>query len=185
MDFGRSRAFIECPFAKRHPSELRKDDAYFMQLAYNEAINAWNADEAPVGAVVSRGTEVIARAHNQRDSLKDPTAHAEILAITQAAAVVGDWRLNACTLYVTKEPCPMCAGASLMARFGRVVFAIRDPKMGCLGGVTDLNAIPTMNHHCEVVSGVMERECLELFQAYFQLRRRMAKAKDAMPSDEV
>lgn len=161
-----------CPFAKRHPSELRKDDAYFMQLAYNEAINAWNADEVPIGAIIRMGDTVIARAHNRRDSLKDPTAHAEILAITQAANAIGDWRLNACTLYVTKEPCPMCAGATLMARLGRVVFAVHDPKMGCLGGVTDLNGVSSMNHHCEVTGGVMEAECLEMLQAYFQLRRK-------------
>lgn len=173
------RARMECPFPKRHPSELRRDDRYFMQLAFNEAINAWNADESPVGAVISRAGSVIARAHNRRDSLKDPTAHAEMLAITQAAESVGDWRLNDCTLYVTKEPCPMCAGASLMARFGRIVFGIRDPKMGCLGGATDLNSIETMNHRAEIVSGVMEAECLELFQAYFRLRRQLAKARKA------
>ncbi len=172
MSEARSPEWPVCPFAKRYPSELCKDDAHFMQLAYNEAINAWNCDEVPVGAVITLGDTVIARAHNRRDSLKDPTAHAEMLAITQAAGAVGDWRLNACTLYVTKEPCPMCAGASLMARLGRVVFGIRDPKMGCLGGATDLNAIASMNHHCELVSGVMEAECLELFQAYFQLRRK-------------
>ncbi len=162
----------ECPFPKRYPSELKKDDAYFMQLAYNEAIHAWNADEVPIGAVIRMGEDVIARAHNRRDSLKDPTAHAEILAITQAAAAIGDWRLNACTLYVTKEPCPMCSGALLMARLGRVVYGVRDPKMGCMGSATDLNAIEGMNHRCEIVSGVLETECLEMIQAYFQLRRQ-------------
>lgn len=142
-----------------------------MQLAYNEAIEAWKADEVPVGAIVSLGGMVVGRAHNRRDSLRDPTAHAEILAITQAAEAVGDWRLNDCTLYVTKEPCPMCAGASLMARIGRVVYAFRDPKMGCLGGATDLNQIKSLNHHLEIESGVLEHECLEMFQAYFKLKR--------------
>lgn len=147
-----------------------------MAHAYNEAIRAWKADEAPVGAVVVKAGEIIGRGHNRRDALKDPTAHAEILAITAAAEAIGDWRLNECTLYVTKEPCPMCSGAVLMARLGRVVYGIRDPKMGCLGGATDLNAIATMNHHTELASGVMEAENLELFQAYFQLKRAEAKA---------
>ncbi|MFP4541227.1 MAG: nucleoside deaminase [Opitutales bacterium] len=161
-----------CPFSKRFPSELRKDDAYFMQLAFNEALDAWKEDEVPIGAVISIGDQLVARAHNRRDSLRDPTAHAEILAITQAANALGDWRLNAATLYVTKEPCPMCAGASVMARLGRIVFALGDPKMGCLGGATDLNQLPASNHRCRIEQGLMERESRELIQAYFQLKRQ-------------
>lgn len=173
-------AELPCPFEKRYPSELLRDDRYFMTLAYNECIRAWKADEVPVGAVIALGGEVIARAHNRVNALKDPTAHAEILAITQAAAFIGDWRLNECTLYVTKEPCPMCGGATLMSRLGRVVYGIRDPKMGCLGGATDLNAIPTLNHHLEITPGVMEPECRELFQAYFKLKR-LKEAAGASP----
>lgn len=160
-----------CPFPKRYPSELIKDDAYYLQLAYNEAINAWNADEVPVGAVIVLHGEVIARAHNQVATLKDPTAHAEMLALTQASRKIGDWRLNGATLYVTKEPCPMCSGASIMARLDRVIYAIRDPKMGCLGGASAVHTLPHLNHRLEAAGGPLEAECLELFQAYFQLKR--------------
>jgi len=126
----------------------------------------------PIGAVIVLGGEVIAAAHNQRDSSKDPTAHAEILAMTQAAKAVDNWRLTDATLYVTKEPCPMCSGATLMSRLKRVVYAVGDPKMGCLGGATDLNALPGSNHHLELTRGVLEKPCLELIRAYFQLKRR-------------
>ncbi len=162
---------LPCPFEKRFPSQLVRDDAHFMALAFNQAIDAWRSDEVPIGAVVVLDDEVIGSAHNQVDSLRDPTAHAELLAITQAARAIGDWRLNAATLYVTKEPCPMCSGAMLMARLGRVVYAVADPKMGCLGGATDLNALPRVNHHCVVDRGVLEPECRALLQAYFKLKR--------------
>lgn len=162
---------LPCPFPKRFPSQLVRDDAFFMALAYNQAIDAWRSDEVPIGAVIVRDGEVIGAAHNMVDATRDPTAHAEILAITQAARALGDWRLNEATLYVTKEPCPMCSGAMLMARLGRVVFAVADPKMGCLGGATDLNALPRVNHHCAITCGVLESECRELLQAYFKLKR--------------
>jgi tRNA(adenine34) deaminase len=163
---------LPCPFDKVHPSQLQRDDAFFMWLAYNQAIDAWRADEVPIGAVIELGGEVIAQAHNQRDSTRDPTAHAEIIALGQAARAIGDWRLNDATLYVTKEPCPMCSGATLMARVRRVVFAVSDPKMGCLGGATDLNALPQVNHHLLITRGVLEDPCLKLLQAYFQLKRQ-------------
>lgn len=165
------RPTLPCPFAKVHPSELRRDDEFYMWLAYNQAIEAWRQDEVPIGAVIELGGEVIASAHNQRDSLRDPTAHAEILALGQAARAVGDWRLTGATLYVTKEPCPMCSGATLMSRLKRVVFAISDPKMGCLGGATDLNGLPQSNHRVELARGVLEQPCLELLRAYFHLKR--------------
>lgn len=162
-----------CPFPKLHLSQLVRDDRFFMSLAYNRAIDAWRADEVPIGAVVVLGGEVVGSAHNQVDSTRDPTAHAEMLAITQAAAALGDWRLNEATLYVTKEPCPMCSGASVMARLGRVVYAVPDPKMGCLGGASDLNALPRSNHRLAVQSGgVLEDECRALLQAFFRLKRR-------------
>lgn len=170
-----SRRHIACPFEKRFPSELTKDDAYYMQLAYNEAIEAWKEDEVPIGAIIVADHAIIAKAHNRRDSLRDPTAHAEMLAITQAASAIGDWRLNAATLYVTKEPCPMCAGAGLMARLGRVVYAVSDSKMGCFGGSINVNEIPGVNHRCELTSGILQAECLQLIQAYFQLKRRAAE----------
>jgi tRNA(adenine34) deaminase len=165
-----------CPFAKRFSSQLVRDDEFFMSLAYNQAIDAWRLDEVPIGAVITRNGEVIASAHNQRDSTRDPTAHAEIIALGQAARAIGDWRLNETTLYVTKEPCPMCSGATLMARVQRVVYAVPDPKMGCLGGATDLNALPQANHHLLITRGVLEKPCLELLRAYFQLKRREENA---------
>jgi tRNA(adenine34) deaminase len=161
----------DCPFEKRFPSQLNRDDAFYMALAYNQAIDAWRIDEVPIGAVIECGGQVIGAAHNLVDSTKDPTAHAEILAITQAARAIGDWRLNDATLYVTKEPCPMCSGAMLMARLGRVVYAVSDPKMGCLGGATDLNELPRVNHHCAIERGVLEGECRELLQAFFKAKR--------------
>ena len=143
-----------------------------MWLAYNEAIEAWKQDEVPIGAVIELNGEVIAAAHNQRDSTRDPTAHAEILALGQAAKAVGDWRLTGATLYVTKEPCPMCSGATLMSRLKRVVYAVPDPKMGCLGGATDLNELAQSNHHLEISRGLLEKPCLDLLRAYFQLKRK-------------
>lgn len=143
-----------------------------MSLAYNQAIDAWRRGEVPIGAIIERGGEIIALAHNTVESSRDPTAHAEVLAITQAANALGDWRLDECTLYVTKEPCPMCSGATLMSRLKRVCYAVRDPKMGCLGGATDLNALPRVNHHLEISAGeIMEPECRELLQAFFRLKR--------------
>jgi tRNA(adenine34) deaminase len=166
------RPTLPCPFEKVFPSQLQRDDDFYMWLAYNQAIDAWKQDEVPIGAVIVLGGEVIAAAHNQRDSSKDPTAHAEILAMTQAAKAVDNWRLTDATLYVTKEPCPMCSGATLMSRLKRVVYAVGDPKMGCLGGATDLNALPGSNHHLELTRGVLEKPCLDLIRAYFQLKRR-------------
>ena len=110
-----SEARLDCPFPKLFPSQLLRDDVFYMSLAYNQAIDAWREDEVPVGAIIELGGEVIAAAHNQVDGTRDPTAHAEILAMTQAARAIGDWRLTGATLYVTKEPCPMCSGATLMA----------------------------------------------------------------------
>ncbi|MBP7482844.1 MAG: tRNA adenosine(34) deaminase TadA [Lacunisphaera sp.] len=167
------RPTLLCPYEKIFPSQLQRDDDFYMWLAYNQAIDAWKQDEVPIGAVIVLGGEVIAAAHNQRDSSKDPTAHAEILAMTQAAKAVDNWRLTDATLYVTKEPCPMCSGATLMARIKRVVFAVPDAKMGCLGGATDLNSLPQSNHRLELTRGVLEKPCLELLRAYFQLKRRV------------
>jgi tRNA(adenine34) deaminase len=160
-----------CPFGPIRPSELNRDAAYYMAHAYNEALKAWKANEVPVGAVIEFGGAIIARAFNQVESLNDPTAHAEILAITQATGIVGDWRLNGATLYVTKEPCPMCSGASIMARLSKVVYAVPDPKMGCMGGATAVQDLPHLNHRVEVESGILEAECKAVLQAYFQRKR--------------
>ena len=161
----------ECPFPKVFPSQLEKGNLFFMQLAYNEAINAWNDDEVPVGAVIARGEEVIASAFNQTRRQKDPSAHAEMIAITMAAKSVGDWRLNECRLYVTKEPCPMCSGAAIMSRLKRVLYAVPDPKMGGLGGAFNVNEYPGMNHTCIIESGIFQDECMELLQSFFRLKR--------------
>jgi tRNA(adenine34) deaminase len=143
-----------------------------MSLAYNQSIDAWRRDEVPIGCVIVHEGEVIASAHNTVEANQDPTAHAEMLALTQAAHYLGNWRLEGCTLFVTKEPCPMCAGATLMSRLQRVCFAVPDPKMGCLGGATDLNALPRVNHHLEITrGGILEEECRSVLQAFFRLKR--------------
>lgn len=168
-----------CPFEKRFPSQLVRDDRFYMSLAYNQAIDAWRQDEVPIGAVIEIGGEVVASAHNTVEHANDPTAHAEMLAITQAAARLGDWRLEGATVYVTKEPCPMCSGAMLMSRVQRVCFAVPDPKMGCLGGATNLNELPRVNHRVELTGGgVLEDECRELLQTFFRLKRGSADNTD-------
>ena len=148
-----------------------------MTLAFNRAVDGWNDNEVPIGAVVVAKGEVVGSAYNRVSSTADPTAHAEIIAITQAATAIGDWRLNGATLYVTKEPCPMCSGACIISRVARVVYAVSDPKMGCLGGATNLNEIPASNHHFVIDKDVMADECLELIQAFFRLKRE----KESVP----
>ena len=147
-------------------------DEYFMQDAIRQAVKAYEADEVPVGAVVVREGAVIARAWNQVELLKDATAHAEMIALTAAEAAVGDWRLTGCTLYVTKEPCPMCAGALVHCRVDRVVFGADDPKGGAAGGAMNLLQFPTLNHACDITRGVMELECRSLLQTFFKEKRK-------------
>jgi len=161
----------DCPFEKRFPSQLVRDDAFYMSLAYNQAIDAWRENEVPIGAVVESAGQVVGAAHNRVENSRDPTAHAEMLAITQAASSLGDWRLTDATVYVTKEPCPMCSGAMVMARVKRVCFAVTDPKMGCLGGAANLNDLSGSNHHFEVAGGVLEAECRDLIQEFFRVKR--------------
>lgn len=146
-------------------------DHHFMGEALRQATRAYEAEEVPIGAVIVRAGRVIARAFNQVELLKDATAHAEMLAITQAEAAVGDWRLNDCTLYVTKEPCPMCAGALVHARLGRVVFGAPDPKAGCAGGALNLLQFPGFNHRCQITAGVREAECRQLLREFFAEQR--------------
>jgi len=161
-----------CPYPKLFPSQLVRDDVFYMSLAYNQAVDAWRQDEVPIGAVIEMNGEVAGMAHNSVETGHDPTAHAEMIALTQAAAKLGDWRLEGATVYVTKEPCPMCSGALIMSRVKRVCYAVPDPKMGCLGGATDLNALPRSNHRLEVTAGgVLTDECLGLIQAFFRLKR--------------
>jgi tRNA(adenine34) deaminase len=150
-----------------------QSDAYFMREALRLATKALDAEEVPVGAVVTRGGKVIARAFNQVELLKDATAHAEMLAITQAESAVGDWRLTDCDLYVTKEPCAMCAGALVHVRMRRVVFGCADPRGGAAGGLINLLQMPTLNHHCEITAGVLADECSSLLQSFFRSKRTL------------
>jgi tRNA(adenine34) deaminase len=150
--------------------DLQSDD-FFMGEALRQAKRAYAAEEVPVGAVVVRDGRVIARAFNQVETLKDATAHAEMLALTQAEEVVGDWRLTDCTLYVTKEPCPMCAGAIVHVRLARVVFGASDEKGGAAGSALNLLQFPTLNHQCEITRGVREAECRSLLRGFFAEQR--------------
>jgi tRNA(adenine34) deaminase len=153
-------------------------DAYFMNEALRLATKAFEKEEVPIGAVVVREGRIIGRAHNQVELLKDATAHAEMLALTQAEAAVGDWRLNDCDLYVTKEPCAMCAGALVHVRMRRVIFGCPDPQAGAAGGLLNLLQLPSLNHRCEITAGVLREECAGLLQTFFRARRR-EKASDA------
>jgi tRNA(adenine34) deaminase len=146
-------------------------DVFYMQSALRCAHKAALADEVPIGAVIVRNGEVIGRAWNQVEMLKDATAHAEMLAITQAEAAVGDWRLNECDLYVTKEPCPMCAGAIVLARLRRVIFGCSDSKGGAAGGWINLLQSDVLNHRCEVTSGVLGEESAALLRQFFGKKR--------------
>jgi len=147
------------------------DDASFMNEALRLARKAFEKEEVPIGAVVVREGRIIGRAHNQVELLKDATAHAEMLAITQAEAAVGDWRLNECDLYVTKEPCAMCAGALVHVRMRRVIFGCPDPRAGAAGGTINLLQMPGLNHRCDIVGGVLSDECVELLKGFFQTQR--------------
>jgi tRNA(adenine34) deaminase len=148
-----------------------QSDHYFMGEALRQAARAWEAEEVPVGAVIVRGGRIIARAYNQVELLKDATAHAEMLAMTQAEEAAGDWRLTDCTLYVTKEPCPMCAGAMVHVRLARVVYGALDDKGGAAGSALNLLQFPTLNHRCEITKGVREAECRALLREFFAERR--------------
>jgi len=146
-------------------------DQSFMREALRQAQKAYAADEVPVGAVIVREGKIIARAHNQIELLKDATAHAEMLALTEAEAAVGDWRLTDCDLYVTKEPCAMCAGALVHTRVRRVIFGCTDPTSGAAGSTINLLQMPAFNHRCEITSGVLEKECAAILQDFFRKRR--------------
>jgi tRNA(adenine34) deaminase len=146
-------------------------DQYFMGEALRQARKAEKQAEAPIGAVIVRNSEVIARAWNQVETLRDATAHAEMLAITQAESVVDDWRLTDCDLYITKEPCPMCAGAIVHARLRRVIFGCADVKAGAAGSLLNLLQMPALNHRCEITAGVREPECRDLLQQFFRAKR--------------
>ena len=151
-------------------SEL-KNDEYFMREAIKEAEIAASIGEVPIGAVVVRNGEIIARAHNERETGKDATRHAEIIAIERACAALHGWRLIGCDLYVTLEPCPMCAGATVNARIVRVIYGASDLRAGAFGSIFNLNDYP-VNHKPEIVRGVLAEECLAPIQAFFKERRK-------------
>jgi tRNA(adenine34) deaminase len=148
------------------------DDERFMRQALAEAGNAAESADVPIGCVVVRDGRIIGRGFNQRELLQDPTAHAEIIAITAAASEVGSWRLERCTLYVTLEPCPMCAGAIVLARLPRLVFGAADPKAGACGSLMNLAHDPRLNHRVDITQGILADECGEKLRSFFQALRQ-------------
>ena len=156
----------------------RVSDESFMREALRLAKKAYEADEVPVGAVVVQQEKIIARAYNQVELLKDATAHAEMLALTEAEAAVGDWRLVDCDLYVTKEPCPMCAGAIVHTRIRRLIFGCPDPRGGAAGSILNLLQMPGLNHSCDITAGVLQQECAAILQEFFRKKREAKPDKE-------
>ncbi len=155
------------------------NDEYYMREALKEAKKAYEIDEVPIGAVMVRNGEIIARGYNKRNTMKNPLYHAEIEIINEASKEVNDWRLEDCTLYVTVEPCPMCAGAIVQARIPKVVFGTRNKKAGCAGSVLDVLNEPKLNHQVDVIEGVLEYECSEIMSTFFrEFRKRMKEKKE-------
>lgn len=155
-----------------HQDEL---DRRFMKLALDQAVRALESEDVPVGAVIVQDGHIIGRGRNQREQLQDPTAHAEILAITAAAESIGHWRLEGCTLYVTLEPCPMCAGAIVQARIPRVVYAAPDPKAGACDSLFEITHDERLNHRSETVGGVLAEPAAELLREFFRHRRSLGE----------
>ncbi len=149
----------------------------YMRAALQQAELALSENEVPVGAVIVRNERIIAAAHNQREQLRDPTAHAEMIAITQAAEAVGGWRLLECTLYVTLEPCPMCAGAILQARIPSLVYGAADPKAGAVSSLFRLLGDARLNHRTEVVPSVLDEDCGRILSEFFSQRRRAGQRR--------
>ncbi len=146
-----------------------------MRLALDQARRAFDAEEVPIGAIVVHADQVIGEGYNQRETLNDPTAHAEMIAITQSAAALGSWRLIDCTLYVTLEPCPMCAGAIVQARIPRVVYGAADPKAGACHTLYRITDDARLNHRAAVLGGVLQEECRAILQEFFALQRSRGK----------
>lgn len=163
--------------------EQAAHDAIWMRQALDQARNAWALGEVPVGAVVVRDGEVIATGFNQPIGNHDPTAHAEIMALRAAATILGNYRLPGCELFVTLEPCAMCAGAMMHARLARVVYGATDPKTGACGSIVDLFAQEKLNHHTQLVGGVLADDCGALLREFFAERRRAAQSLRTGESD--
>ena len=159
---------------------MATDDETYMATALEEARLAADEGEVPIGAVVVCDGQVVARAHNRRETEHDPSAHAEFAAIVQASQVLERWRLSGCTVYVTLEPCLMCAGLMVNSRIDRCVYGASDPKGGALGTLYDVSHDPRLNHEFEVVPGILAEECAELLRSFFRERRRKAKEKAAL-----
>jgi tRNA(adenine34) deaminase len=157
------------------PEAAPHDDAYWMRQALELARQAWEAGEVPVGAVVVAGGQIIGRGYNQPISRHDPTAHAEVMALRDAAGQCANYRLPGATLYVTMEPCVMCAGAILHARVSRVVYGAKEYKTGAHGSILDVFAEPRLNHHCEITGGILADECAALISGFFESRRQHKK----------
>jgi tRNA(adenine34) deaminase len=156
-------------------NEPFSEEVVYMRMALREAERAAEAGEVPCGAIIVKGGVIIGKAHNQTELLKDPTAHAEVLAITQAAAALENWRLTDAVMYVTKEPCPMCAGAIVLARLKKVVWAVDDPKRGGARSKFEILDHADLNHRVEIQTGVLEAECKSLLQGFFRERRSEKK----------
>ncbi|MCH2611660.1 MAG: tRNA adenosine(34) deaminase TadA [Pirellulales bacterium] len=146
-------------------------DDHFMRLALQQAQQAQVEDEVPVGAIILNQDRIIAAAYNQREQLHDPTAHAEMIAITQAAEAIGDWRLEHCTMYVTLEPCPMCAGAIIQSRIPRIVYGATDPKAGAVTSLYSLLTDTRLNHTAQVTGGVLAEDCGRILTEFFRSKR--------------
>jgi tRNA(adenine34) deaminase len=164
-----STNFIDWKKSKRISNPV--DDEDFMKFAIEQAKIADENGDVPIGAVIVYKDQIIGRAYNQREQLKDPTAHAEIIALTQAAAYLENWHLNGCTMYVTLEPCPMCAGALVLSRMDRLVFGCADPKTGACGSIYNIVQDNRLNHRLEIATGVLAEECSKLLQDFFQQKR--------------
>lgn len=169
------------------PIARRRNDESYMRMAIRLADEGAARGEVPVGAVVvAENGEVLARAHNQVEMLKDATAHAEMIALTQAASAIGDWRLTSATLYVTKEPCAMCAGGMVNCRLGKLIYGCADPRAGAAGSALNVLGFEGMLHHVKVTGGLCADECLEQLQTFFRERRKQAdqkKRNDEWPDD--
>jgi tRNA(adenine34) deaminase len=165
-------------------NEQEKLDIKYMKEAYRQALKAYSLGEVPIGCVIVHEGKIIGRGYNRRNTDKNTLAHAEITAIKKASKVIGDWRLEDCTLYVTLEPCQMCAGAIVQARIPKVVMACMNPKAGCAGSILNILDMPEFNHQVETIKGVMEEECSRMLRTFFkELRIRNKKEKEESIND--